>query len=167
MKEKIKNIIYGTVLFFAKLYWQIFKPKTYGARVLLVNNNQVFLVRPRGGNYWNLPGGGIKKHENPELAGIRELYEETGLQIKNTDYLLGTYVSKDEGKHDTIYVYIKNVDEKFLENTKINLEIELQDARWFDGNNLPETITRRTKYRIDEYLTGKREVHGLWGEVNI
>ena len=167
MKEKLKDLIYGTALFFAKLYWKICKPVTFGARIILANKEKVLLVQHKRPKTWNLPGGGIKKHENPALAGIRELYEETGLQIENTDYLLGTYVSKDEGKHDTIYVYVKKVDEKFLENKKVNLEIELQDAEWFDYNNLPETITRRTKYRIDEYLASKRDIDGLWGEINI
>ena len=167
MKERLKDLIYGTALFFAKLHWRICKPVTFGSRVILINKEKFLLVQHRRSKTWNLPGGGIKKHENPELAGIRELYEETGLKIENMDYLLGTYISKGEGKHDTIYIYVKNTDENILENTKINLAMELQDAGWFDYNNLPETITKNTKYRIDEYLAGKRDIDGLWGGINI
>lgn len=167
MKERLKDLIYGTALFFAKLHWKICKPVTFGARIILTNKEKFLLVQHRRSKTWNLPGGGIKKHENPELAGIRELYEETGLQIENADYLLGTYISKGEGKHDTVYIYVKNIDEKFLENAKIYPAIELQDAQWFDYNNLPETITKNTKYRIDEYLASKRDIDGLWGEINI
>lgn len=166
-QEKVKNIIFAIVLFCAKLYWRIFKPKTYGSRVLLVCNNKFFLVKPRGGDYWNLPGGGINRNEKPELAAMRELYEETGLKIESIDYLLGRYTSRDEAKRDNIYVYIKKVDSNFIENGVLNLEIELQDVKWFGYNNLPETITKRTKYRIDEYRAGFHDIDGLWGEKNI
>ncbi len=35
--------------------------------------------RPAGAEYWQLPGGGMLTGESPEVAVLRELYEETGL----------------------------------------------------------------------------------------
>ncbi len=45
-----------------------------GQEVLMVKHR-----RPDGGEYWQLPGGGIQSEELPEDAALRELQEETSL----------------------------------------------------------------------------------------
>lgn len=37
------------------------------------------------GHTWGIPGGKLEKHENPRSAVIREIHEETGLQIGGDD----------------------------------------------------------------------------------
>lgn len=39
------------------------------------------------GGYWEFPGGKLELNESPELALIREVYEEVGLEILSYDYL--------------------------------------------------------------------------------
>lgn len=163
MKNWIKNILYKTALFIMKLYWRVFKPKTYGARIILVTDTKVFLVQPRTTNFWNIPGGGIGKKEDPESGALRELYEETKIKIDSTDYLLGTYTSSDEGKHDTIYFFVKKLDSELIAKP----DVEIGQAGWFAFGQLPEGTTARTKMRIQEYLDGGKNKKGSYHDLYI
>jgi hypothetical protein len=74
------------------------------------------------------------------------------------DYLLGTYCSKSEGKRDTVFIFVKQVQQEYVPD----LEIEIQDAKWFPLDNLPEKITKPTFWRVEEYQSGIRDVNGFW-----
>ncbi len=163
MKNAIKNLIYKTAYIIIRVYWRVFKPVTHGARILLVTDTKILLVQPRALKYWNIPGGGIKRKENPEQGAIRELYEETGIKIDSVDYLLGTYISSDEGKHDTIYFYIKRVEQELSTQN----DIEIGNSGWFHFDQLPDGTTSRTKMRIQEYLEGMRNIEGLYKELHL
>jgi len=56
-----------------------------GVRVVILNqDNKVLMLRQchEGRDIWMLPGGMIEKGENAQQAAIREVKEETGLDIK-------------------------------------------------------------------------------------
>lgn len=54
------------------------------AQVVLLDADRILLARHqrRGGSYWVLPGGAVEPGETPEEAAVREVLEETGLQIR-------------------------------------------------------------------------------------
>lgn len=150
--------MYSTALMGVRMYWRIIKPVTYGARVLVVHDKELLLVQPRKSNYWNFPGGGIKKTEDPAQGALRELREETGIIINEVDYQLGEYCSKAEGKRDTVVIFVATAPNKVIPK----LEIEIQQAAWFPFDQLPETLTKPTRWRINEYLQGLRGLKGVW-----
>ena len=56
-----------------------------GVRVIILDErNQVLMVRQHheGRDIWMVPGGGIEDGETSSQAGVREVREETGLDVK-------------------------------------------------------------------------------------
>ncbi len=69
--------------------------------IILKNNNEFLSVSlRRDHNDMNMPGGMVKKKETPVQAGIREIKEETGLDIKNLKFLY-----KDFEEDIMVYTY--------------------------------------------------------------
>jgi 8-oxo-dGTP diphosphatase len=69
-----------------------------GAFAIILNESgQVLLSHRRGYDAWNLPGGGVESRELPTEAVLREVEEETGLEVV-IERLVGVYgkIEKDE-----------------------------------------------------------------------
>ena len=65
----------------ARLLWRFTKPRHLGAIVMVWHDKKVLLVRTSYQDFWAAPGGGMKAHEAPVQAAIREASEEIGLQF--------------------------------------------------------------------------------------
>jgi 8-oxo-dGTP diphosphatase len=74
-----------------------------GIAVIVIKGNQVLLGKRRqshGDGTWAFPGGHLEFNETIEACARREVYEETGLQIKNLGY--GPYTNdifQEDRKH--------------------------------------------------------------------
>ena len=121
----------------AKIYWWLFRPKTFGVRIIIKNGNKIALVLHiyANKNLWSLPGGSIKKYEKPEEAIIREVKEELGIEIEPR--YLDKIVRNAEYKRDTVYCFIAEVDENDLSPDNK----EISEAKWFELNNLPSNLS--------------------------
>lgn len=139
-----------------KIYWKIFKPTTLGAHCLVIEGENILLVKPVYLDTWCLPGGGVKKFETFYTAANRELLEETGFKA-NSLSLFGIYMNSREGKFDNIVVFLC---EDFLEGTANSFEID--EVKWFYIDNLPENLYPGVFDRIDEYMLGKFPTTGKW-----
>ena len=66
------------------------KPIRKAVRCYLIDNNKVITIKYKKGNkkedYYDIPGGKIENGELPEQTAIREMKEETGIEIKNPKY---------------------------------------------------------------------------------
>jgi len=58
------------------------RPIHYTATVFVIKNNKLLLLKQDKSPYWLLPGGHIEDDELPHEAAVREVKEETGLDIE-------------------------------------------------------------------------------------
>ena len=61
------------------------RPVRIAVRALILHRNRLLMVNAWGGgvsNLWCAPGGGVEPHSSLPENLIREVYEETGLQVE-------------------------------------------------------------------------------------
>ena len=66
-----------------------------GVFAIVYRGDKVLLARRRDSGWWNLPGGGLELGETVDEGIVREVREETGLQVA-VQRLVGVY-SKPQG----------------------------------------------------------------------
>jgi len=89
-----------------RLYWRVLRPQTHGALVALWCGGRILLVRNSYVSYYSLPGGYLRSGESGRDAAARELYEELGLQVADTDLVPALDARLDwEGKRDRVELF--------------------------------------------------------------
>ena len=107
------------------------KPIRKAVRVFLIKDNQVVVAKYKKGNkkegYYDIPGGKIEEGENPKQTAIREMKEETGIDVKNLKYKGIMEVDYPDRKY-IFNTFISNeyegVPEELEENTSEWVEIK-------------------------------------------
>jgi 8-oxo-dGTP pyrophosphatase MutT (NUDIX family) len=146
---KIYRIIKNEILSFLK-------QRTIGARILLIRDNKILLVKHTYQEGWYTIGGGVERGESPLNAIHRELKEEVGITLENPPTLFSIYYSRLEKRDDYVVLYIASdyTQEDIYSN-------EILDKQWFDLDDLPAEITPGTKRRIEEYR-GRKTISDIW-----
>lgn len=128
-----------------------------GVAVLLKENNKILLGYRKselGKNTWGLPGGKLDFGEEPIKCAIRELKEETNLDVNISGLKFIGFSNSvfDNEKHYITLIYeIKN----FSGELKIMEPDKCEEWKWFNYNNLPSKLFLPLKnflleYKIDE-----------------
>ena len=157
------KIFFNLFHWFRKKYWKVFKIETFGVRTLILKDKKILLVKHRYGNLWVMPGGQIDKNENPEIAALRELQEEVGIIGRKIDYKLGYYKNTTGGKNDHVCCFVMtNFEIKPNFRPKLIDFLEIGEMVWFDLDQLPESTSKATKSRINEFLADKKDLTGNW-----
>ena len=100
--------------------------KRHTAHVVLVDQDRFLLVQEAVGGIrelWGLPGGGVKRNETAEEAAIREVKEETGLDV---ELLKELAVMEDKRRGNVRHIFLGKVT-----GGKLRIDrAEHMDARW-------------------------------------
>jgi 8-oxo-dGTP pyrophosphatase MutT (NUDIX family) len=131
-----------------RIYSFIFRPKTLGVRIMLIQNGQVLLVRQTYMPGWFMPGGGVKRGETLEEAARREAREEIGAEMAELR-LLGAYTHFGEHKSDHNALFLCT-DFTFSDKQ----DKEIAELRFFPLETLPDGLLPRHRRRLEEYRSG-------------
>jgi ADP-ribose pyrophosphatase YjhB (NUDIX family) len=157
IRHWLKRCLYFGAHSLLRAYTLVAQPKSYGARAIVLYKDEILLIRNIGVNYWSLPGGKLEKGETPESALERELGEELALKGIKLSYKLGTYLSKHDGRRDLVHIYVVAAPSFYHKR-----QWEIDEARWFTWEMIPENLSPATRRRLAEYKTGKRSLAGVW-----
>ena len=57
-----------------------------GANAIITCRGKILLEKRRDSDIWGLVGGGVKNHEEPLQAIVREVYEELGIRVPKEQF---------------------------------------------------------------------------------
>jgi 8-oxo-dGTP diphosphatase len=119
-------------------------PKYTVGAICLVRRDDGALLLVRHSYYrlWGTPGGLAKRHERPEVAAVRETFEEVGLRVE----LVGEPVVVVEPvPHRVDIVYLARPAAGVDPSTARPTSPEIERTEWFPIDQLPrlqvETVT--------------------------
>lgn len=128
-----------------------------GAAAIVLNERNEVLLQLRSDNHmWGPPGGALEPGEEPAVAVVREVWEETGL-IVDPVRLVGIYAGDD-----MLFTY-PNGDVVAITSITFSCKVvggalrvdddESLDLRWFAFEELPAEIAPWIRQRIVHAFT--------------
>lgn len=121
--------------------------------IYTVTENNEVLVTQRHKNKtwalkWEITGGSILKGETPEQGALRELREETGIEVLNPDLnMVYSYINKNSSSIYNCFIVFIN---------KEKTTIQLQEGETIDYSYLPYEKFKKF-IQTDEYVNSLRE----------
>lgn len=115
-----------------------------GVSVIVTNigGDVLLLKHSYGPQVWALPGGGIKRGEDPMECARREVHEELGLTLTRIE-AVAVIEEEISGSPHTAHVFAAICDRQPRPDQR-----EVMEARFFPPHSLPEPLGRTTHSRI-------------------
>jgi 8-oxo-dGTP pyrophosphatase MutT (NUDIX family) len=120
-----------------RVYWRVLRPHTSAVKCVVREGDGLLFVRHSYGDRrcWELPGGGIKRGEDPRNAAAREAREELGLDLAEWRSL-GAIEARGYGKRTTVICFEGRPASRALTIDPG----EIEEARWFEAGELPRRL---------------------------
>jgi len=130
----------------------------FGCSVIIPDDQGRILLQKRtDGDWWSLPAGGMEPGETPTQTAIREVREETGLEVELVQFL-GLYsdpelctVYPDGNRLQLVGASFQG---RITGGELIASNDETAELRWFSPDALPENMTPLSRIRLRHYLAG-------------
>lgn len=113
-------------------------------------NNKILLCHRYDYDLWNLPGGTMEAGESPWECVVREVREETGLEVEITR-LAGIYNKSDKG--ELVFSFICKVV-----GGQLILNEEADKIEYFAIKDIPSNTSQKQVARIHDALEEKEIV---------
>lgn len=132
---------------------QKYPEPTVGALIIAPTGQLLFVQSPKWGDLWTLPGGHVEVGELAEEAIVREVKEETGLDVMPVEMLLVQQaifpIEFHKRKHFLFFDYLC-----VTQNPQVELDgLELQKHVWMNPNEALElNLSLFSRNVLTEYL---------------
>ena len=111
------------------------KEKSCGA--IIVNENKALIIKQKSG-FYGFPKGHMKENETEKMTALREVKEETNIDIEIDDNLRFSIFYLVNGNINKEVVYFVG----YPKNTNIKIqEQELESAQWIELEKVEEILT--------------------------
>ena len=105
-------------------------------KAIIFHNNKILIMKRSNkeslSGYWDFPGGNLDFLESKEKSIQREIYEETGLMVKDIPQFFDEeLIYKRNKKHYLLFLFKANVN-----HNKIRLSSEHDDFKWIKKSDL-------------------------------
>ncbi|MBL7179171.1 MAG: NUDIX hydrolase [Pseudomonadota bacterium] len=110
-----------------------------GVAVIVIKDGKVLLGKRKnshGSGTWHFPGGHLEFNESIEACARREVFEETGLRIKNIR--LGPYTNDMFEKEQKHYITLFAVSEYDSGVVELKEPEKCDTWDWFEWTQLPQ-----------------------------
>ncbi len=135
-------------------WWRMMGTRVTGCRVVALDQQgRVLLIRHSYGvNHWMLPGGGMKRGEDPVIAGTREVLEETAVRLTGATKI-GMITDLMHGAVNDVHVIAG-----WTNDIPVADEREIVEAAFFALDALPENISRKLPDVLPGYVIAAKAV---------
>lgn len=149
--DRIYRLAYQLAYKLHIVFNYVFRPKSKGAYIALWYKEHILLIKNSYKSVYTIPCGGIEKDETSINAAIRELKEETGINLSLESFKMAWQtVSYCEYKKDTIYLYEVNLK-------KIpKIKADGREVIWLGFKTIEEAFKMPLFFPIKDYLRNKK-----------
>lgn len=122
--------------------------------IVMTRDNQVLLIQRKNEpcrGQWAFPGGFMNIDETAEAAAVRELQEETGITLSETDiFQVGAYTAVDRDPRERIITiaYLAEIDAP----VPVKGSDDAARAQWFPLDALPPLAFDHAEILLDARL---------------
>ena len=128
------NFKYQLIFSIKRLYWFLFRPRSYGIKCILENDGRILMIRRTfGTDKWVFPGGAIRAGEDAQVAARREIQEDPGAALAELRGL-GSFTQTVHYRQETIHCFSAQVLPESIHHDKE----KILEIGWFQPLELPE-----------------------------
>ena len=126
------------------------------AGALIIRDGKILFQRRADNGKWGLIGGLLEMNETYEEAALREIREETGLEVR-LDSFLGIYHNHDMvwSNGDAAHVLSAFYTASIIKGEP-RIDEESYELRFFSRDELPELFAEDQIAALDAYFAGVR-----------